>query len=73
MNRQEFITAVLVAICVLALIAMPVACTFSDNKAIEEMVKAGAHPMDARCAVHTQTGETLCLARALNKQQEPKQ
>lgn len=37
---------------------------YHDNEAVVELVKAGAHPLDARCAVGGGTKE-ICTIRAV--------
>lgn len=53
---------VLVAICVSALIAAPVACNHNDNDAIQKLTEGGADPIAARCAVSASSTPDMCLA-----------
>lgn len=47
----------------------PVACTMSRHTKIADAIKAGADPMETKCAVEGATGhpDPLCLAVATRK------
>ncbi|MCF8208499.1 MAG: hypothetical protein K9K38_03705 [Rhodoferax sp.] len=69
-NTVSVIIGLSVAVCVLALVAAPVACSISSEQAIVEMVKAGHAPADARCAVagaSNASREAVCVLRAIGK------
>lgn len=44
-----------------ALLALPVGCTMHQTHTIGEAIKAGADPFEARCALDTQSNQTLCI------------
>lgn len=60
-----------IVICICTLIAATSGCTLSmnyqDNSAIESMVKSGADPLDAFCAVRQQNSSPVCSIRAAEK------
>lgn len=62
----------LVALCAVllaaAVITIPVACNISDNATMGGMVRGGAHPIDAMCAVKAHDNRQACTARAVTKE-----
>lgn len=71
---KDITYATLAAVCVLAVIAAPVSCSNHKNNAIVEMVRAGAHPIDAMCSISADISSTnkhaACVLRAAGKSQE---
>lgn len=55
---------VLATIVALALVASPVACSMSDNAAVQSLVKGGSDPVSARCAVSPSSSPNMCLVHA---------
>ena len=47
-----------------ALFAMITGISYNDNEAVVKMVQAGAHPLDARCAV-SGGSSNVCALRAV--------
>lgn len=65
---EDILTKVAIVLVLLAAIGAPVACSMNDNATIAEMVKAGAHPIDAKCSVNSDPRrEVACVLRALGK------
>ena len=64
---DDLLGALVLAVIVAILVGAPLACSMNDNATIAEMVKAGAHPVDAKCAVKS-GGSTECLVRAAMKE-----
>lgn len=62
------LVALCAALLAAAVTATPVACNISDNATMEGMVKGGAHPIDAMCAVKTHDNKQACTARAMLKE-----
>ena len=63
---KDALGMVLVAICVSAMIAAPVACNNHDNGTIQKLVEGGADPVAARCAVAPGSVHAgVCLAQVL--------
>jgi hypothetical protein len=57
-----------VAICaVAAVLGSPVACTMHRNAKVAEAIKAGADPIEARCAMTDDVHDPVCMVRALTK------
>lgn len=61
---DPILAAVIVAV---AGIVAQLASTAHDNYTMAEMVKAGAHPIDAMCALKPYSTKYLCIARATSK------
>lgn len=62
--NDNSVAALCAALAAVALITAPVACSIHDNYAVTEMVRVGAHPMDARCAVRSEGMSPMCVLRA---------
>lgn len=62
---KDALGMVLVAICVSALIAAPVACSRNDNDTVRKMVEGGADPIAAHCAVSAASTPNMCSNYAL--------
>jgi hypothetical protein len=63
--------AKIVVIGLVAALASITSCTayvsHDDNMAMDSMVENGAHPIDARCAVKSDTESRICLVRITAK------
>lgn len=61
------IVAPVVAVVVIGIVAQLIS-SINDNYTMSEMVKAGAHPIDAMCALKPYNTKYLCIARATSKE-----
>jgi hypothetical protein len=62
-NFQSFLVAASIVLIAFA----PVTCSMNTNRTIESMVKSGADPADAKCAVAATYNHDICAIRATTK------
>lgn len=66
---NDNLVTICVALVCIVLAASPVACSMNDNYAVTEMVRSGANPMDAKCAVKALgSPDPFCILRAAGKE-----
>lgn len=65
---DRFVTC-LAMVLIAAVLTSPVACTMSRHTKIADAIKAGADPLETKCAVEGSGGQpdSLCLAVATRK------
>ena len=66
-KSSEIFVIIGVVVVAVAVVTTPLSCTMNDNATMEAMVKAGANPMDAQCAVKSGISKELCAIRAATK------
>jgi len=64
MDNEFLKVSVAFSAAIVAFLATITTISYNDNEAVTKMVLAGAHPLDARCAVGGGTKE-ICTIRAL--------
>lgn len=64
-QMDGFTKSVVIVLCSLmaSISSCSVAVNYQDDGAVERLVKAGADPIDALCAVRNTTNEELCKIR----------
>lgn len=68
MSIGEVFTSCVGILAVLAVAALPVACTMNRQAQIAEAIKGGADPIAVKCAIEGETDNSkLCLVYAASK------
>lgn len=59
------------ALCVTAVLVSPAACTMHENQQIADAIKAGADPLEAKCAIGSMQGNNhVCTVIATKKERK---
>lgn len=66
-NLYDAVLSALAICAVAALLGSPVACTMHRDAKVTEAIKAGADPIEARCAVTDDLRDPVCMVRAMTK------
>lgn len=55
MNAKEMVVWIVGLLLLASVVASPVACTMRRHQAVADAIKAGADPMEAKCAIEGAT------------------
>lgn len=66
-DRQEFGVSALAMILVACVLATPAACTVHRHSQITKAIEAGADPMEAKCALESNSMAADCILIAARK------
>jgi hypothetical protein len=68
MSTQDCIAWCVGLVMVVALVAMPVACTANRHSQIAKAIEAGADPLEAKCAIEgDNSSNVVCVVLASKK------
>lgn len=68
MNTQELITAICAMVLAAVALLSPVACAANRHNQIAKAIEAGADPIEAKCAIESETGsEPVCILAAAGR------
>lgn len=67
-NKSSILLTLIAALCIVAVVATPVACMVHEVHTLGQMVKAGADPIAARCALgHGSVSMCIIAAQKASK------